>query len=250
MKNKMSLIIDVDNEQVTYRSEMPEILRKYFTNMETTIETMIELTNNKEFYDIKCEFENNNYVFTFIGNDLIVRISSPAKKETLIIKEEFCELRNKVYHEFIKRCNIKYILKTKPYKMYTEHYKFYDEENLVLDLTIVDKNINIEEFCKFLRKEKNMLNNNFNFKNIKKYSDINLLNIIEARDIYGNIVKSNIKEFLSVYNEAKTFDTIIIEEDDTVLEELDEIDDLMYQTGILSLSEIKQALEEEAQNNS
>ena len=42
--------------------------------------------------------------------------------------------------------------------MYTEHYKFYDEENLVLDLTIVDKNINIEEFCKFLRKEKNMLN--------------------------------------------------------------------------------------------
>ena len=41
-----------------------------------------------------------------------------------------------------------------------------------------------------------------------------------------------------------------MEEDDTVLEELDEIDDLMYQTGILSLSEIKQALEEEAQNNS
>lgn len=253
MKNKMNLIIELDNEHVLYRSDMPEVLKKYFTNMETTIETMIELTNNGEFYDIRCEFDNtnNSYNFAFIGSELIVRITSPVKKETLIIKEEFCELRNKVYHSFIKAHNIKYIIKTKPYKLYTEHYKFFDENSLVLDLSIGYNNINVLEFCKFLYNEKLSLNNNFKFSNIKKYTKIEQVNIIEIRDVYGEIVSNNLKEFLKALEEAKKFDSVILDEEINLNAELDEIDDLMYQTGILSLSEIKEALEnEELENNS
>lgn len=254
MKNKMSLIIEVDNKNVLYISEMPEILKKYFTNMETTIETMMELTNNKEFYDIKCEMdlsEDNKYNFTFIGKELVVKIISPVKKETLIIKEEFCNLRNQIYHDFIKRNNIKYILKTKPYKLYTEHYKFFDDKELVLDLTFGYNIINHEEFCKFLRTEKANLKNDFKFSDIRKYSNITSINLIEVNDIHGSIIKSSIKEFVIQGKEAQNFDKIILDEDLSFTYDLDEIDDLMYQTGILSLSEIKEALEkEEIENNS
>lgn len=248
MKNKMNLNIQLDNKNVSYSKDMPEILRKYFTNMETTIETMIQLTNNGEFYDVKCEFapnDDNLMLFIFEGRELRVKISTPVKKETLIIKEEFCMLRNKIYHSFIKNRKIKYIIKTKPVRLYSEHYKFFDSENLVFDLSFGYNIINYSDFCNFLREEKRLLNNEFNIKNVKKYSEFKSINIIEAKDIYGECKETiGLTDIINNEKQAEQFDKIILEDDlEDLKNNLDEIDDLMYQTGILSLSEIKEALE-------
>ena len=56
-----------------------------------------------------------------------------------------------------------------------------------------------------------MLNNNFKFSNIKKYTKIEQVNIIEVRDVYGEIVSNNLKEFLKA-----------LEEEDFESEKLDE----------------------------
>lgn len=171
MNKKMVLDILVDEHGVIFSNNIPEILKKYFTNMETTIETMNLLTNNGEFYDIRCEFmkDENNYIvgnkmqFIFIGADLIITISSPLKKETLIIKEEFCKLREMLYHAFIKAKNIKYILQSKSTTLYSKHFKFYDDNTLVKDHIIKHNTIKFKEFSEFLVKEKNKLKSKMGF---------------------------------------------------------------------------------------
>lgn len=258
MNKKMSLNILVDNNGIVFCNNIPEILKKYFTNMETTIETMNLLTNNGEFYNIRCEFmkDENNYIvgnkmlFIFEGSEMVINIQSPLKKETMILKDEFCNLRNLLFHAFIKSRNIKYILRSKPLKLYSIHYKFYNNTNLVLDMNIDYNTINVSEFNEYLWNEKMSLNNNFSFKNILKYNNIKNINIIEREDIYPEYNKVvGIKEFLLNKKEIKNFDRIVIEEAiNNKVSNLDEIDDLMYQTGILSLSDIKEALENEKIN--
>lgn len=243
MKDKIKLVLEVDDKEVKYHTEVPEILKKYFTNMETTIETLNELTNGGQFSSINAVFnDSGKMVFTFSGRELVIRVFSPMKRETMALKNDFCELRNKVYHSFIKRKNIKYILKTKPKKIYEHHYKFYDSEKLVLDISFGYDTINMKEFINYLNEEKLLLNRNFSASKIKVYEEITPSHLIEYRDLHDGTFKvSGLKEILNEEN----FDNILLDEDlENIKNNLDEIDEILYKTGLIKLSDIKEALEQ------
>ena len=245
MKEKLTLTVYVSDKEIKYSTNMPEILRKYFTSMETTIETMNHLTNNGEFNNITgITNEDNTMTFIFSGPDMQINVTSPIKKETLELKSNFSMLRNKIYHSLIKKYNVKYILKTKPLKLFTEHYKFYSDEKLIFELSFGVNTTLSDELSKFILMEKSLLKSNFSYKNVKKYEDIiENLNIIEFTDVYPAMKEvRELKE--AIATETKVINNIVIEESNEQIENnLDEIDELMYQTGIISLSDIKEALE-------
>lgn len=244
-KEKMILNVFVDSNAIIFQNDMPEVLKKHFQSMAITVNTIKQLTNNKEFNDITCKYiidENDeaktNMLFTFDGKELTINITSPLKKETLPLKEDLCFIRDSFLHSYIKETNTVYIIESKPKNFTTALIKLYSSKGLVKEFLINSSVINAQKLYMFFREEKKLINNYFKYNNVISYEKLNNAHITELRDKYKSIEYIGVKQFI------KNLNTIIevnkSEQDDKVTDyNLNELDELLYQTGLISVKDIK-----------
>lgn len=253
-EGKMVLNVYVDNLTVLYSESMPEVLKKHFKSMEITVNTLKQLTNNREFNNITCSYiddENNadkkKMFFSFEGKDLCINITSPLKKETLSLKEELCLLRDTFLHSYIKDNKVVYIIESKPKNFTTTTIKLYNSNGLVKEFLINSSVIGASKLYMFFREEKKLLNNYFKFNNVIYYSSLEDAHITELRDKYSNLNFSGVKNFVL---KSKTIGIVNEEEkeEDINSYDLDELDDLLYKTGLISIKDIKEELSKRKEN--
>jgi len=247
-KKKMILNVFVDNEVVIFDDLMPEGLKKHFKNMATTVNTLTQLTNHKEFNNIECMYvkdpnkkDQNKMLFKFDGDDLCININTSLKKEVLSFKEDLCFLRDSFLHSFIKQNNTVYIIESKPKNLTTITIKLYNTKGLIKEFLINSNIINAQKLYTFFREEKKLINNYFKYSNVTAYESLDNAHIIELRDRFKTYKINGVKELINKFN--KPIESNKVEANEKIENyNLDELDELLYQTGLISVEDIKEEL--------
>lgn len=247
-KKRMILNIYIDNEVSIFDELMPEELKKHFSKMSVAVNTLTQLTNHRDFNEITCNYvvdENNSnkykMLFVFSGENICINITVPLKKETLPLKEDLCYLRDSFLHLYIKENNTVYIIESKPKNLTTTTIKLYNTKGLIKEFLINSNVINAQKLYAFFREEKKLINNYFKYSNVVSYEDLDNAHIIELRDILKDIKYVGVKDFVD--STTKTVETNEVEKDVEVKDyNLNELDQLLYETGLISINDIKDEL--------